>query len=80
MNNVAAIKWTLAKVKQDGSGVTLGDLDRSLESESLPEADGRDCREWLDGVLAKHGPDYLPFDALVWKLTTIGPAIADRLS
>src|SRR6187399_2191268 len=80
MNNVAAIKWTLAKVKERGAAVTLGELNQYLESESLPPADQSDCREWLDGVLDRHGPDYLAMQALVLKLSTIGGAIAERLN
>ncbi len=80
MNNVGAIKWTLANLKEHGANVTLAQLDQRLESESLPEADQQDCREWLDGVLATQGPQYRALDALVLKLSTIGAAIAQRLN
>jgi hypothetical protein len=80
MNAVAAMKWTLAKIKEQGAAVTLGTLDQCLQSESLPEADHNECREWLDGVLARNGRDYRAMDALVLKLTTIGSAISERLT
>lgn len=80
MNNVAAIKWTLAKVKEHGAAVNLSTLEKCLPSESLTEVDLNDCREWLDTMLAQHGPDYRAMEALVLKLTTIGSAISDRLT
>lgn len=80
MNHVAAIKWTLANVKQRGPEVTVGELDQQLASESMTDADQRDCRAWLDGVLAQQGPQFRAVEALVLKLSTIGAAITERLS
>jgi hypothetical protein len=80
MNNVAAIRWALAKLKERGAAVTLGELDQSLGTDSLPEAEKADCREWLDAALTLQGPEHRAMDALVVKLTTIGSAITERLN